>query len=267
MRQPAQAGGDYLVDLQQGASAARADERRVGVPSRSMTSGCRFGCIAAVGSDAVHARRLRVEAAHRDLAADRAGAGHAYPQERGQMEALEPGGPERGGIIAHGPGARVPAPRRRPRRLARRTPARVAIRPTPGRSLVTRPRPASTSSGPRPWVRTASPGSPADRSAVSLGTTRPRDSPASSVRAPRRHRDRARPHRRTRRADRRGRPPGRFGRPLRRPPGARAARSAAWSSTSTGCTSRRWRAAGRRPRLPVERIRPRDLADSGTDVA
>ena len=52
-------------------------------------------------------------------------------------------GPERGGMIAHGPG-RPPErrsdrrPSRGPTRAREEDPARVAIRPTPGRSLVTR---------------------------------------------------------------------------------------------------------------------------------
>src|SRR5690349_7041391 len=42
--------------------------------------------VAAVGSHAVHPRRLRVEAAHRDLAADRTGAGHRGPRTERVVE-------------------------------------------------------------------------------------------------------------------------------------------------------------------------------------
>ena len=116
-----------------GAPAARAHERFVGVPF-SMTSGWRFGLHPAVGADAVHPRRLRVEAAHRNLAADRAGAGHAGPLE-GSIGRASPDGPERSGIIAHGLPTALPGPS--PARHPRRTSPR-ANRSSPGRSLVTR---------------------------------------------------------------------------------------------------------------------------------
>src|SRR5262245_2384014 len=64
--------------LEQGAPAARADERLDGRALLLDDERLQVRLVAAMRADAVHARRLRVEPAHRHLAADRAGAGHAW---------------------------------------------------------------------------------------------------------------------------------------------------------------------------------------------
>jgi len=71
--------GGLLRGLQRGAPAARADHGLHGRPVLGDRVRLEVRLVATVGSDAVHARRLRVEAAHRDLAADGAGAGHDVP--------------------------------------------------------------------------------------------------------------------------------------------------------------------------------------------
>ena len=100
--------------------------------------------VAAVSSNAVHARRLRVEAAHRDLAADRAGAGHAGSSGYGGGGSTSGEPVERGaGAAKHAVGAgeaydstsstsTVTPEDRRPK-----PDDPPAWRPTPGRSLVT----------------------------------------------------------------------------------------------------------------------------------
>ena len=119
-RPPRATAVGLLGRLQQRAPAAGADERLGRLPLTSMTSGWRFGLHAAVGSNAVHPRRLRVEAAHRYLAADRAGAGHAWSSGWSRWRVAGPEGPERSGRIAHG--LRRPVSARRPPPLhARRT--------------------------------------------------------------------------------------------------------------------------------------------------
>src|SRR3954453_12264870 len=59
-------------------AAARADQGLGRRPLDVDPEGLEVWLHAAVGSNAVHSRRLRVEAAHRDLAAECAGAGHAW---------------------------------------------------------------------------------------------------------------------------------------------------------------------------------------------
>ena len=190
----------------------------MGVPFSSI-EGLQVRSHPAVGSNAVHPRRLRVEAAHRDLAADCAGAGHAWSSEDGGSGG-EPGRGPNGAVeytaglgrasrlLGRPPG---PAPRggRRPR----------ANRNDPGRSLVTRA-PSSTSSGrgPRLLRRDRVCLAPARAAARSPGFR------AAGHRGPACGRavDRARPDGRVRRPDRRGRAAGRFGGALRHPAGARA---------------------------------------------
>ena len=67
-----------LGRLEQRPAAAGADERLLGRALLVDDERLEVRLHAAVGSDAVHPRRLRVEPAHRCLAADRAGAGHAW---------------------------------------------------------------------------------------------------------------------------------------------------------------------------------------------
>jgi len=69
-----------LGRLQAGAAAARADERLRLDAVLADRERLEVRLVAAVGADTVHPRRLRVEAAHRHLAADRTGAGHAGPR-------------------------------------------------------------------------------------------------------------------------------------------------------------------------------------------
>jgi hypothetical protein len=67
-----------LGRLQQRAATAGADERLGRRTLDVDDERLEVGLHAAVGSNAVHPRRLGIEAAHRCLAADRAGAGHAW---------------------------------------------------------------------------------------------------------------------------------------------------------------------------------------------
>ena len=174
---------------------------------------------------------------------------------------LDTGESEGGGIIAH---ASRPPPSAEP---LREDASQRGHRPTPAPAFARQPasprrcRPDRDARFVRrDRVRRRSP-------SVVCRTTRPRaardrTSPPDGIE------DRARYHRGTRRPDRRGRPPGRFGDPLCRPagprPGGRPAHDPCrWASRAAPVVRCR-----RSPTaLPVERIRPRDLADSGTDVA
>ena len=232
-----------------------------GDPLRSMTSGCRLGCMRRWARTRFDTRRLRVEPAHRDLAADRAGAGHVIPQEAVQRQVHRADGPERGGMIAHASGhARRESPRREdPSQRGHPSDARPIARH--------RPRACATSSARRPSVRTASPASPAARSRrlfdrlglaqpglavriddgieIELDLTVALGVPVAEVA---RQVDSAIRYAIRRALDRDVAP--------------------ASSSTSTVCTSRRAaRFPSRRPRCPSAASGPRDLADSGTDVA
>ena len=91
---------------------------------------------AAVGSNAVHPRRLGVEAAHRYLAADRAGAGHAWSSGGSRWRSRSPEGPERSGRIAHG--LPTPASGRMPDHSRQEDIARVPTQPT-ARSIARHP--------------------------------------------------------------------------------------------------------------------------------
>ncbi len=219
---------------------------------------------AAVRSDAVHPRRLGVEAAHRCLAADRAGASHAWSsgvdRDGGSPCRAGPNGAVEYHTASDAPLGRSPTP------LSEEDVARVPSDPTPGRSLVTRRavrdivRTAVARLVRRDRVRRRSRRAPPR-------PARPRASRASTVRLGDGLDDRPRPDRRLRRAGRRGRPPGRLGRPLR------AAARARPRGRPAGHPRRRPpgrpRAARRRRSSRPTRapIRPRDLADSGTDVA
>ena len=123
--------------LELGAPAAGADERPRRCALDVDDERLEVGLHAAVGSNAVHPRRLRVEAAHRYLAADRAGAGHAWSSGGSRWRSPCPEGPERSGRIAHGlptPMSGLPDPvtpgGRRPR--AHPKPIRPIVRHSPG---------------------------------------------------------------------------------------------------------------------------------------
>ena len=141
--------GRLLGRLQRSPPAAGADQGlglvAVRIPGRERLE---VRLVATMGSNAVHPRRLRVEAAHRDLAADRTGAGHGV-LEIGRVVrfAIRPVR-GRAGV----PGRKAREGRYDSTRVARLAtgPADPALRedargvptdpttPTPGRSLVSR---------------------------------------------------------------------------------------------------------------------------------
>ncbi len=98
--------------------AARADELLGRHAVADHDEWLQVGAHPSVSSNTVHARRLRIEAAHRAFSADCAGAGHRGPQVCSSWESAREGS-ERGGMIAHGwcpadrprPPARTRAPR------------------------------------------------------------------------------------------------------------------------------------------------------------
>jgi hypothetical protein len=74
-------------------AAARADQSLGRRPLDVDPEGLEVRLHPAMGSNAVHSRRLRVEAAHRDLAAECAGAGHAWSSVVGGQEEQPRKGP------------------------------------------------------------------------------------------------------------------------------------------------------------------------------
>ena len=86
---------------------------------------------------------------------------------RSSWEVADPGRPERSGRIAHG--LPTASSGRRPTISPQEDVARVPTQTDATADRSSRAAPWSTSSGPRRWVRTASPGSPADRSHALLG--------------------------------------------------------------------------------------------------
>jgi hypothetical protein len=96
VRREAPRGADGLLrGLQGGSAAAGADERLDLGAVVTNRERLEVGLVATVRADAVHPRRLRVETAHRHLAADRTGAGHRGPRtgqervDRSQVRAWE----------------------------------------------------------------------------------------------------------------------------------------------------------------------------------
>src|SRR5262245_46155830 len=81
--------------LGQRAAAARADEGAGGDALLLDDERLQVWLVAAMGTDAVHPGRLRVAPAHRRLAADRAGAGHAWSSECGGQQGRTAERPER----------------------------------------------------------------------------------------------------------------------------------------------------------------------------
>ena len=146
----------YLADLSSVRRQRVQTSDFVGVPFCVDDERLEVRLHAAVGSNAVHPRRLGVEAAHRYLAADRAGAGHARSSGSVEMEGSGPDRPERSGRIAHG----LPTPCRTPPDPSREEDvARVPPRRRPA-ARSSPAGPSSTSCGPRRSARTASRGSP-----------------------------------------------------------------------------------------------------------
>src|SRR5687768_13000910 len=105
--------------LRAGSLAARADQGARWHTLHRDHPGLEIRLHSAVGPNAVHARRLRVEAAHRNLAADGAGTSHWSSKLEVTRARGPSGGPERGRMIprtSEPNGDRRPRPRgRRPR--------------------------------------------------------------------------------------------------------------------------------------------------------
>ena len=123
------------------------------MPPRSTRRGCRLGWYSAMRADAVHAARLGVETAHRDLAADGAGASHG-PRSNVGFQGSTVVRPD-GWVLYHAtderPEERKEAHRWRTRRSRAVASRRVGPLATSCGGPPSAPMAWSAVAGPRPW--------------------------------------------------------------------------------------------------------------------
>src|SRR3990172_3270118 len=110
-------------------AAARARKRLGRNPGLVDDERLQVRMVAAMGTHAVHPRRLGIETAHRCLAADRAGTGHGVLGRWCHVGA-EPVQPERGGIVPRTQGGPDQRPARADEDPAPCPPTRSAVEPS-----------------------------------------------------------------------------------------------------------------------------------------